>query len=76
MAIYAEVRKVSEDETQVRYSFSDGAGTERFMTLDKVAEKSWPEDGVNNVLYQAVARKVAVAWLRQGEAPERLMVAS
>ncbi|WP_447042307.1 hypothetical protein [Streptomyces sp. DSM 118878] len=44
--------------------------------LDKVAEKSWPEDGVNNVLYQAVARKVAVTWLREGEAPERLLAAS
>ncbi len=76
MAIYAEVWKVSEDETKVRYSFSDSAGAERYMTLDKAAEKFWPEDGVNNVLYQAVARTVAVAWLREARAPERLLVAS
>lgn len=73
--IYAEVRKAREDGTRVRYSFSDSAGRERFMTLDKAAGRVWPEDGVTNVLYQAAARKVAVAWLRNGEAPDRLVVA-
>ncbi|MFG2500795.1 hypothetical protein ACGFSB_21590 [Streptomyces sp. NPDC048441] len=76
MAIYAEVQKVSENEQQVRYSFSSSENSERFMILDKTSERSWPEDGVNNILYQAVARKVAVTWIREGEAPERLIVQS
>ncbi|MEV6550942.1 hypothetical protein AB0M57_19855 [Streptomyces sp. NPDC051597] len=76
MAIFSEVKKVDESEQEVRYSFSNGIDAERFLILDKINEKLHPEDGIENVVYRAVARKIATAWIREGKAPERLTVNS
>jgi hypothetical protein len=76
MAIYARVEKLHEDNLEVRYQFTDIQGVERFLLLDKIAEKTRPEDGIEDVLYRAVATKIAVSYVRDGEAPDRLIVQS
>jgi hypothetical protein len=76
MAIYAVVEKAEEDERRVRYKFSGVEEVERFLVFDKEEERSWPEDGVEDIQYRAVARKVAVAWAKEGVAADRLTVAS
>ncbi|WP_269859398.1 hypothetical protein [Streptomyces sp. RPT161] len=76
MALYARVEKMSEDDQEVRYKFTDIQERERVLVLDKVAEVTRPEDDNEDVLYRAVAMKVAAAWVRDGVAPERLLVQS
>ncbi|MBH5336306.1 hypothetical protein IHE55_16595 [Streptomyces pactum] len=76
MALYAEIEKIDETDREVRYQFADAAGRERIMLLDKVSGRTAPEDGREDYLYRAVARKVAVCWLREGAAPGRLLVQS
>lgn len=76
MALYAEVEKLEESDQLVRYRFTDIKGVERTMTLNKVTEDMSVEDGVEDMLYRAVARKVAIAWTREGSAPDRLLVQS
>ena len=76
MAIYARVDKLEESDREVRYKFTDINDNERVLVLDKVAEETHAEDGNNDILYRAVARKVAVAWVRDGVAPDHLMVQS
>ncbi|MGW7008416.1 hypothetical protein ACWGCW_37935 [Streptomyces sp. NPDC054933] len=76
MALYARVEKVSEDGQEVRYKFTGIEADERVLILDKVAEVTRPEDSNEDVLYRAVAMKVAAAWARDGVAPERLLVQS
>ncbi|MET9363750.1 hypothetical protein ABZX93_22950 [Streptomyces sp. NPDC006632] len=76
MAIYAEITKVGEDLSRARYGFSDGVEAARFAILDKTDGSVRAEDGLENIVYWAVARKISTAWARGGTAPERLMVAS
>ncbi|WP_157172225.1 hypothetical protein [Nocardia pneumoniae] len=38
MALYSEIRKVKEDEQQVRYAYTDVSGVEQTLRLDKLAE--------------------------------------
>ncbi|MBY8886578.1 hypothetical protein K7472_17140 [Streptomyces sp. PTM05] len=76
MALYARVEKLSEDDAEVRYKFTDIRDNERVLILDKAAERTRPEDADEDVLYRAVAMKVATAWVRDGVAPDRLLVQS
>ncbi|MET7847626.1 hypothetical protein ABZT48_05150 [Streptomyces avermitilis] len=76
MALYARIEKMQEDDQQVCYRYTDVSGNERTMLLNKVAETTSAEDGVEDMLFRAVARKVAIAWVRDGVAPEKLLVQS
>lgn len=77
VALYAEIRKIDEDSQRVRYRYTDSAGVEQDLVLDKVAEVLSPGSGqAEDMLYRAVARKVAGAWVREGVAPEQLVVRS
>jgi hypothetical protein len=76
MALYARIEKIEEDDRQARYKFTDIGGNERTLLLNKESEMTVSEDGVEDMLYRAVARKVAVAWVREGMAPEKLLVQS
>jgi hypothetical protein len=76
MALYAEIRKIAEDQQQVRYAYTTVSGAERTLLLDKVAETIRPETGTEDILFRAVARKVASAWLNGMGAPDRLIVQS
>ncbi|GGV80628.1 MULTISPECIES: hypothetical protein [Streptomyces] len=76
MALYARVEKIEEDDRKARYKYTDIAGNERMMLLNKEAETTSAEDGVEDMLYRAVARKIAVEWARSGAAPDKLMVQS
>ncbi|WP_174188639.1 hypothetical protein [Nocardia barduliensis] len=76
MALYAEVRKLEEDEQQVRYAYANVSGVERTLRLDKVTETIHPENGAADMLFRAVARKLASAWVNGGVAPDRLLVQS
>lgn len=76
MALYARVEKIEEDDRQVRYKYTDIGGNERTLLLNKESEMASAEDGIEDMLYRAVARKVAVAWVRDGVAPEKLLVQS
>jgi hypothetical protein len=77
VALYAEIRKIDEDAQRVRYRYTDSAGVEQDLLLDKTTEVLAPGSGQSeDMLYRAVARKVAVAWVREGIAPERLVVRS
>ncbi|MGK8522193.1 hypothetical protein ACRS6B_11845 [Nocardia asteroides] len=76
MALYAEIEKLDEDEQQVRYVYRDADGVEQTLLLHKIRETIVRENGPDNNLYRAVARKIATAWLNTGVAPDRLMVQS
>ncbi|MFG3617363.1 hypothetical protein [Nocardia sp. NPDC047654] len=76
MALYAEIRKTAEDQRQVRYAYTTVSGVERTLLLDKVAETIRPEIGTEDILFRAVARKIASAWLNDKSAPDRLLVQS
>jgi hypothetical protein len=76
MALFARFEKIQEDNRHVRYRYTDIAGSERTLLLDKESEMTSAEDGLEDMLYRAVARKVAVAWLQDGVAPEKLLVQS
>jgi hypothetical protein len=76
MALYARVEKTEEDERRVRYAYTDVAGATRILLLDKDAGTTSADDGVEDMLYRAVAGKVAAAWAHSGVAPDRLMVQS
>ncbi|WP_141717807.1 hypothetical protein [Nocardia altamirensis] len=75
MALYAEIRKIDEDGGHIRYGYTDSAGVERMVLLDKAAETIRPESGTEDMLYLAVARKIASAWI-SGLVPERMIVQS
>ncbi|WP_157172224.1 hypothetical protein [Nocardia pneumoniae] len=76
MALYAEIRKVEEDEQQVRYAYTDVSGVERTLRLDKLAETIRLETSADDILFREVAAKVASAWLEGKRAPDRLIVQS
>ncbi|MFJ8505984.1 hypothetical protein [Streptomyces avermitilis] len=76
MALYARIEKMQEDDQQVRYRYTDVSGNEQTMLLNKVAETTSADNGVEDMLFRAVARKVAIAWVRDGVAPEKLLVQS
>lgn len=75
MALYAEIRKVNEDNQFVRYAYTDSHGSEQTVLLNKAAETISLETGSETMLYRAVARKIASAWLN-GSTPDRMMVCS
>ncbi|GAA5072375.1 hypothetical protein [Nocardia iowensis] len=75
MAIYAEIQKLDEDSGHVRYGYIDIDGVERTLLLDKAAETITLESGSEDMLYRAVARKIASAWLN-GLVPDHMIVQS
>ncbi len=76
MVLYTAAEKVQEGDRHVRYRCTDSTGIERPLLLNKESETACPEDGTEDLLYRAVVRKIAVAWARNGVAPDRLMVQS
>ncbi|WP_280249376.1 hypothetical protein [Nocardia abscessus] len=52
------------------------SGTEHTLRLDKAAETIRPETGRDDMLFRAVARKIAAARLRGADAPDRFLVQS
>ncbi|WP_157110491.1 hypothetical protein [Nocardia anaemiae] len=46
------------------------------LVLNKTTEVIASENGTDDMLYRAVARKIAVAWLDSGTTPERLVAQS
>ncbi|WP_280492637.1 hypothetical protein [Nocardia asiatica] len=76
MALYAEVRKLEEDEREVRYAYTNVSGVERTLRLDKATETIRPETAAADFLFRAVARKIASAWVNGESAPDRLIVRS
>ncbi|MEU2030974.1 hypothetical protein [Nocardia amamiensis] len=76
MALYAEIRKLEENEQQIRYAYTDVSGIEQTFRLDKLAETIRLETGADDMLFRAVAGKVASAWLEGKGAPDHLIVQS
>jgi hypothetical protein len=76
MALYAEIEKLDEDDQQVRYVYRDAHGVEQTLLLNKAHETILRENGSDDMLYRAVARKIASAWLNSRVAPDRLIVQS
>ncbi|MFC8714231.1 hypothetical protein ACFUCQ_30605 [Streptomyces sp. NPDC057197] len=76
LALYARVEKMQECDRRARYKYTDISGRERYILLDKDTGAISAEGGVEDILYRAVAMKVASAWLRDGAAPGRLLVQS
>ncbi|MEV4433429.1 hypothetical protein [Streptomyces sp. NPDC049585] len=76
MALYANIEKIDESEELIRYKFTDIEGVGRVLVLNKVSEQVSLEAGEEDMLYRAVASKVAVAWVRNGIAPDELLVQS
>ncbi|MFG3618905.1 hypothetical protein [Nocardia sp. NPDC047654] len=76
MALYAEIEKLDEDDQQVRYVYRDVHGVEQTLLLNKTQETIVRENGSDDMLYRAVARKIASAWLNSRVAPDRLIVQS
>lgn len=66
--------KVHEDDRCVRYRFSVANKNERFLVLDKDANRVWPEDGVEDFPYGAAARQIAVMWGRERVVRGRIVV--
>ncbi|WP_159080583.1 hypothetical protein [Nocardia suismassiliense] len=75
MALYAEIQKLDEDSGQVRYGYTDVEGVQRTLLLDKAAETIILESGSEDMLYRAVARKIASAWVN-GLVPDHMIVQS
>lgn len=67
---------MDEDDQQVRYIYRDVHGTVQALLLNKVQETIVRENGSDDMLYRAVARKIASAWLSSRVAPDRLIVQS
>ncbi|MFQ6397088.1 hypothetical protein ACLMAJ_26960 [Nocardia sp. KC 131] len=76
LALYAEIEKVDEDEERVRYRYTDIQGSQYTLVLNKATEVIASENGEDDMLYRAVARKIAAAWLDSEATPERLVVQS
>ncbi|MEU4342316.1 hypothetical protein AB0H00_13780 [Nocardia sp. NPDC023852] len=53
MALYAEIRKLEEDEQQVRYAYTDVSGVEQTLRLDKAVETIRLETGADDMLFRA-----------------------
>ncbi|WP_433657924.1 hypothetical protein ACQPW1_39395 [Nocardia sp. CA-128927] len=75
MALYAEIQKLDEDNQHVRYRYTDVEGVQQTLVLDKEAETISLETGSEDMLYRAVVRKIAAAWL-DGQVPDRMIVHS
>ncbi|MFF3223677.1 hypothetical protein ACFYV7_12870 [Nocardia suismassiliense] len=75
MALYAKIQKLDEDSGHVRYGYTDVEGVQRTLLLDKAAETIRLESGSEDMLYRAVARKIASAWLN-GLVPDHMIVQS
>ena len=71
MAINVEIKKVADDGRLVRYSFISSTGEERFLIVDREAERLWPDDGLENFEYNGAARALVKAWREQGDLPDR-----
>ncbi|MEV4237973.1 MULTISPECIES: hypothetical protein [unclassified Nocardia] len=76
LALYAEIEKIEEDEERVRYRYTDIQGSQYTLVLNKATEVIASENSADDMLYRAVARKIATAWLDSGTTPERLVVQS
>jgi hypothetical protein len=75
MALYADVRKIAENEHVVEYSYTDVRGTIETLELNKIDEQLSPTSGqYPDYLYWEVARRIAVAWSRDHNAPNRLVI--
>ncbi|CAM4389807.1 hypothetical protein NONI108955_24240 [Nocardia ninae] len=75
MALYAEIQKLDEDSGHIRYGYTDVEGVQRTLLLDKAAETIGLESGSEDMLYRAVARKIASAWVN-GLVPDHMIVQS
>ncbi|UAK34758.1 hypothetical protein K8O92_13520 [Nocardia asteroides] len=76
MALYAEIEKLDEDDQQVRYLYRDIHGVEQTLLLNKARQTITRENAPDDMLYRAVAGKIASAWLDTGAAPDGLIVQS
>ncbi|MBF6226408.1 hypothetical protein IU470_15005 [Nocardia abscessus] len=50
------------------------SGTEHTLRLDKAAETIRPETGRDDMLFRAVADKIASIWLNGADTPDRFIV--
>jgi len=71
VAINVEIKKVADDGRLVRYSFMSSLGEERFLTVDREAERVWPDDGLENIEYNGAVRALVKVWRENGEFPDR-----
>ncbi|MFI5780503.1 hypothetical protein [Nocardia sp. NPDC051570] len=74
MALYAEVRKMDEDDEMARYEYVDAEGLGSVVLLNKKAETFSLESGFDDILYRAVVAKIAAIWLDSGTAPDHVFV--
>jgi len=71
VAINVEIKKVADDGRLARYSFMSSTGEERFLIVDREAERLWPDDGLENFEYNGAARALVKGWREQGDLPGR-----
>ncbi|WP_433523851.1 hypothetical protein ACQPZ2_00870 [Nocardia pseudovaccinii] len=76
MALYAEIEKIDVNEERVRYRYTDIHGSQYTLVLNEATEVIASENGADDMLYRAVARKIATVWLDSGTIPDRLVVQS
>jgi len=73
MAIYLELKKLSDDETRTTYGFAGADGARRTLVFDRTEERIWPEDDVKDGIFRAAAQTVAKAWRKHGnELPDTI----
>ena len=66
MAVYLELKKLSDDEVRTTYGFQGADGSQRRLIFDRGEERMWPEDDVRDGLFRAAAQTVAKAWRTHG----------
>jgi hypothetical protein len=71
VAINVEIKKIADDGRLARYSFMSSLGEERFLTVDREAERVWPDDGLENIEYNGAVRALVKVWRENGEFPDR-----
>jgi hypothetical protein len=73
VAIYVELKKIADDGRMAKYSSGDPVTPPRTLIIDRDEDRIWPEDGNEDGYFHAAASAVAVAWVRRGELPDRLL---
>ena len=74
MAIYVELKKLSDEESRITYGFTGADGSQRTLIFDRADERIWPEDDVQDGIFRAAAQTVAKAWRKHGdELPDTLL---
>lgn len=74
MAIYLELKKLSNDEFTTTYGFAGADGSQRTLVFDRVEERIWPEDDVKDGIFRAAAQTVVKSWRKHGnELPDTLL---